>query len=306
MTTIYTNSNLGDDQRRARLYDGGLFVYSPSPATRALCDLAKELSEQAFYPHDPRDAQHSLSVEEYVAVLSDLKPKFIHHPECRSLIQSILQDVGCSLERTYFDLPRLRTATHGGYLTSGLAYAFKPHRDLWYSTPKCQINWWLPVYPIESENAMAFHMNYWDKPVKNSSAEFDYQEWNRIGRKVATKQVTTDNRKQSKALEPLDLNPQLRVITEPAGLLMFSAAHLHSTVPNTSGRTRFSIDFRTVHLDELDENAGAHNIDSACSGTTIRDYVQGSDFSLVPEEIRSRYESRPPTDEELPPQLRSR
>jgi len=305
MTTIYSNSKISDDERRQRLYDGHLFIYSPSAATKALCDLARELSEQAFAPYDPRDAQHSLSVEDYVDILAKLKPSFIHHPDCRPLIRSILEDVGCDLERTYFDLPRLRTATHGGYLTSGLGYAFKPHRDLWYSTPRCQINWWLPVYPVESENAMTFHMRYWDQPIKNSSSEFDYQQWNRVGRKAATKQVGADTRKQSEALEPVKMDPELRVITECAGLMMFSAAHLHSTVPNTSGRTRFSIDFRTVHLDELHDNSGAPNLDDASTGTTIRDYVKGTDFTLVPEAVRSHYESRPPTEEELPPQLRS-
>ena len=306
MTTIYFNRDTDDDTRRQRIYDGDLFVYSPSAATRALCALARELSEKAFAPHDPQNAQHFLPVDKYIEVLATLKPSFIHHPESKPLIQSILKDVGCDMRRTYFDLPRLRTATHGGYLTTGLAYAFKPHRDLWYSTPQCQINWWLPIYPIESENAMAFHTRYWDQPVKNSSADFDYQEWNRVGRKVASKQVGADTRKQSRVLEPIQLDPELRVISEPDGLLIFSPAHLHSTVPNTSGRTRLSIDFRTVHLDELADNSGAPNLDNASTGTTIRDYVRGTDFTLVPEDIRALYETRPPTEEELPPQLQSK
>lgn len=306
MTGIYFNSQISDDTRRQRIYDGELFVYSASSATEALCDLGRKLSEEAFAPYDPRDAQHSLSVDEYVDVLAKLKPTFIHHPKSRPLIKEILRDLGCDMERTYFDLPRLRTATHGGYLTSGLAYAFKPHRDLWYSTPRCQINWWLPIYPIESENAMAFHMRYWNRPIKNSSSEFDYQEWNRVGRKVATKQVGVDTRKQSETLEPVEMDPQLRVISEPGDLLMFSAAHLHSTVPNTSGRTRFSIDFRTVHLEELVDNSGAPNLDDDSTGTTIRDYVRGTDFALAPEDILALYETRPPTEEELPPQLRSK
>lgn len=306
MTTIYSNSDIGDRERRKRIYNGDLFIYAPSAATKALCDLARELSEEAFAPYDPRDAQHSLSVNEYVGILKQLKPKFIHHPSCKPLLSSILSNVGCDLERTYFDLPRLRTATHGGYLTSGLAYAFKPHRDLWYSTPRCQINWWLPIYPIESDNAMAFHTCYWDQPIKNSSSGFNYQEWNRVGRKVATKQIGKDTRKQSEALEPVQLEPDIRVITEPDGLLMFSAAHLHSTVPNTSGRTRFSIDFRTVHINELIDNSGAPNLDDASTGTTIRDYVKGTDYSLVPQDVRNLYEIQPPKEEELSPQLRSR
>ena len=102
--------------------------------------------------------------------------------------------------------------------------------------------------------------------------------------------VKKDTRRQSEALEPIELDPQLRVITEPGGLLIFSAAHLHSTVPNTFGETRFSIDFRTVHLEDLKTNNGAPNLDSACTGTTIHDYLRGSDLEHVPESISSRYE----------------
>ena len=98
---------------------------------------------------------------------------------------------------------------------------------------------------------MAFHLRYWTKSIKNSSGEFNYQEWNKTGRKAAANQVNSDTRKQSEALEPLELDPQIRIICEVSSLLIFSAAHLHSTVLNTSGCTRLSIDFRTVHLDEL-------------------------------------------------------
>ena len=70
----------------------------------------------------------------------------------------MLRDFGCDPEKTYFDVPRLRTATRGGYLTTGIAYAFHPHRDTWYSAPFNQINWWMPVYDIEPNNAMAFHL----------------------------------------------------------------------------------------------------------------------------------------------------
>ena len=70
--------------------------------------------------------------------------------------------MGCDLDDTYFDVPRMRTATHGGYLTAGIAYAFHPHRDTWYSAPFSQINWWIPMYEIEPDNSMAFHLRYWN------------------------------------------------------------------------------------------------------------------------------------------------
>lgn len=116
---------------------------------------------EAFGGLDPLSAQFQLPVEEYVAVLARLKPAFIHHPACKDLLRGILSDFGCDLTRTYFDVPRLRTSTSGGYLTSGIAYAFHPHRDTWYSAPQCQLNWWFPVFEIEPSNAMAFHPRYW-------------------------------------------------------------------------------------------------------------------------------------------------
>jgi len=291
MSIVSTDKNINDDQRRQGLYDGQIYVYSPTPATMALCQFARDMCEEAFAPYHPEEAQYHLSVEQYVEILKDLKPNFIHHPKWKELIRQILDEKRCDLERTYFDVPRLRTSTSDQYLTSGLAYAFKPHRDTWYSTPQCQLNWWLPVYEIQHENCMAFHTHYWDNPLKNSSNEFNYQDWNTNGRKAAHNQGKKDNRRQSEALEPVKLEPEIRLLPEPGGMFVFSAAHLHSSVPNISGKTRFSIDFRTVHLDELDANSGAPNLDSACMGTTIGDYLRSSDFIHLPEPMLNAYEN---------------
>ena len=102
--------------------------------------------------------------------------------------------------------------------------------------------------------------------------------------------MKSDTRKQTEAQEELELDPQIRVVMEPGGLLIFSAAQLHSSVPNTSGETRLSIDFRTVHIDDLKANRGAPNIDSACTGTTIHDYLSGADLAHVPGDIIAQYE----------------
>ncbi len=74
---------------------------------------------------------------------------------------------------------------------------------------------------------------------------------------------------------------------------MFSAAQLHSTVPNTTNRTRFSIDFRTVNVDDLEEGVAAPNIDSECTGTTLRDYLRASDLEPLPERIIAMYQQAP-------------
>jgi len=293
MHTIYVDSGLNDDQRRTQLYSGQGFVYSPTAGSLALIELARQLVREAFGSLDPETAQYQMPVEQYAAVLGQLKPRFIHHPEAKRHIRGILSELGCDLDRTYFDVPRMRTATSDEYLTTGIAYAFHPHRDTWYSAPFCQLNWWLPVFDLETGRSMAFHPAYWAKPVRNGSASYNYAEWNRTSRYQAAQHVKSDARPQPRAEEPLELDPQLRVVTPVGGLLIFSAAHMHSTVPNGTGRTRFSIDFRTVHIDDARAYRGAPNIDAACTGTTMNDYLRASDLSHLPEDLVAIYETGP-------------
>lgn len=298
MNTIYFDSPMNDDDRRRALYAGQVFVFSPRPSTLALTEHARELIEEAFHPLDPQHAQDSLPVEKFVEIVAPLKPRFIHHPKTKGLLLDLLADLGSDLEKTYFDVPRMRVATSGGYLNSGVAYVLHPHRDIWYSSPMCQLNWWLPVFPFESESSFAFHPRYWDAPVRNSSGEYNHYEWNKVGRANAASQVKADTRKQPKPLDELELEPQFRVVCPPGGLILFSGAHLHSTVPNTSGRTRFSVDFRTAHHDELSTLGGAPNLDRECTGTTLFELRRASDLSPVPEEIIRLYDPNPPEDRE--------
>lgn len=228
MNTAYHDSTMGDGDRRRRLYDGQIFVFSPRPSTQALAAHAREMIESAFGDLDPLYAQFEMPVERYVEICTPLKPGFIHNDRTKELVRAVLEDFGCDLERTYQDVPRLRMVTTDGYLTSGVGYAHHPHRDTWYSAPMCQLNWWLPIYDIESESSMAFHPAYWDRAVKNGSSEFNYYEWNSSGRKDASKHIKSDTRKQPKPEEPMELDPQIRFVMPAGGLVLFSAAHMHS------------------------------------------------------------------------------
>jgi hypothetical protein len=294
MTAIHYDSRLSDEARRARLYAGDLFVYNPTASSLRLVELARGMLAEAFAPLDPLFAQFSLPVEKFAQVLTTLKPAFIHHPECKLLLPAVLQELGCDRQCTYFDVPRMRSAASGDYLTTGIAYAFHPHRDTWYSAPFCQVNWWIPVSVVTADNCMAFHPQHWSRPLRNSSAEYNYQEWNRSSRYQAAQQIGVDNRRQPHALEPVLADPQIRLLPPPGGVIVFSAAQLHSTVPNASNYTRFSVDFRTVHLDDVVAQHGAPNIDSYCTGSTMGDYLRCSDLAHLPAEATAAYDAGPP------------
>jgi hypothetical protein len=289
--SVYYDPTFSDDERRERLYQGQLIVYSPRPSSLALCAFARRLIEQAFAPLDPLTAQHHLSVERYAEILGKLKPEFIHHEESKRHLQELLADLGCDSQKTYFDLPRMRSSTSHGYLTTGIAYAWHPHRDTWYSAPHCQLNWWMPIYPVTADNAMAFHPPYFTQGVANSSAGYNYYEWNQVHRGGHVAGYTkADPRPLPKPTQHVELDPQTRLLPPVGGIILFSGAQLHSSVPNTSGVTRYSIDFRTVNLDDARERRGAVNVDAACTGTTMRDYLRGTDLSRVPDEIVRLYD----------------
>lgn len=289
MATIYFNSEASEQVRLRYLYEGRLFIFSPRPSSLALCQFADEMIREAFGALSPQKAQYSLAVEEYAAVLAKLKPLFINHPRSKQCLQAILDEFGCDADNTYFDVPRMRTSTSHGYLTSGIAYAWPPHRDTWYSAPLCQVNWWMPIYTIDADDGLAFHPRYWEEPVKNDSVKYNYYEWNKHFRPNAAKHLKEDPRPLPRPTEPLELEPQIRPVCPAGGIIIFSGAQLHSTVPNSSGKTRFSIDFRTVCLDDLIEKRGARNIDSACTGTSLRDFLKARDFAHVPNDVVALY-----------------
>jgi hypothetical protein len=289
--TVYFDPPFGDDERRARLYEGQLFVYSPRAPGLALAAFARGLIEEAFAPLDPLTAQHHLSVERYAEVLGKLKPSFIHHEESKRHLRALLSDLGCDLEKTFFDVPRMRSSTSDGYLTTGIAYAWHPHRDTWYSAPPCQLNWWIPIYAITADNAMAFHPRYFTEGVTNTSEGYNYYEWNQTHRGEHVAGYTkSDPRPLPRATEPLELDPQIRLVPPVGGLIVFSGAQMHSSVPNTSGVTRFSLDFRTVNLDDAVARRGAANVDARCTGTTMRDYLRATDLSRIPDDVVKLYD----------------
>src|SRR5437763_12925602 len=97
----------------------------------------------------------------------------------------------------------MRTSTSHGYLTSGIAYAFHPHRDTWYSAPQCQLNWWLPIYPITPDNGLAFHPRNWNTSARTSSRTYNYAVWKPTSRKEAANHVKVTPRAHPNAREDM-------------------------------------------------------------------------------------------------------
>lgn len=291
MVSVFIDPAIPDEARRSRLFAGDIFILSPTAGTRALIGLGRAMLEEAFAPHSPIEVHESKTPEEVASILGRVKPQFIHHPECKRIIPQIMREHDIELKKLYFDVPRLRSAYPSHFLSSGIAYAFHPHRDTWYSAPMFQLNWWLPIYPLEPNNAMAFYPGHFDEGIKNSSGSFNYYEWNTKNRATAVAHIKSDTREQPKALQELDA-VTVRLLPPPGGIILFSGAQLHETVRNTTDVARYSIDFRTVHIDDAIKHGGAANVDSRCTGTTLRDYLRASDLAHLPQELIAQYDDK--------------
>ncbi|PZO54443.1 MAG: hypothetical protein DCF16_05060 [Alphaproteobacteria bacterium] len=298
MTNIYIDADLTDEERRARLYAGDIFLFSPTPASLELVALGRRMIEEAFAPHDPQTIHLHKSPAEVAEILAVVKPAFIHHPEAKRLLPMIMAERGVDLDKLYFDVPRMRSAYPSHFLSSGIAYAFHPHRDTWYSAPQCQLNWWLPIYPVDPNNGMGFYPRYFDAPIANNSEIYNYYEWNTKSRASAAAHVANDTRQQPKPQAPVEGVSQCYIVP-PGGIILFSGAQLHETVPNTTDVARYSIDFRTVHLDDVSAKRGAPNVDAKSTGTTMRDYLRASDLSKLPEELVALYDDGSATPDKV-------
>ena len=287
---VSTETDFTDDERRRRLYAGEVFCIPPRETVKAFTRYAFDMIAQAFGGHDPLTAHNELSVEEYVEILATLKPRFTHHYKSKQLLRDILLDLGADPSKTYFDVPKLRVVPPSDYLSAGLGYNYTPHRDTWYSAPQCQNNWWTPIAGNSAVTGMQFHPDFWQRPAPNTSNDFDAYEWNRTARRDAAAYVKDDPRPHPRLAEGRP-GTELRVVGEPGSMLSFSGAQLHSTVPNQTGTARLSIDFRTVHIDDLVSQAGPDNVDSQSTGTSVRDYCRADTGESLPDTVIAQYDS---------------
>jgi hypothetical protein len=68
---------------------------------------------------------------------------------------------------------------------------------------------------------------------------------------------------------------------------------LPASIPNTSGATRYSIDFRTVHAADLRSGNGARIAHVECTGMALRDFHRRTDgVRFTEEEISPRQRGR--------------
>jgi hypothetical protein len=292
--TVLVDPDLRDDALREAIYDGELIVLTRLQAVSDLVDYTREQLIDLFRPHDPQHAHEFIEPAEMAKLLGEWKPRWIHAQRSKQLVCDIITQAGLPAEFTHYDVPKPRTSFPVGHLTTGVAFAFPWHRDSWYSAPVQQLNWWLPIYPIREDNSMAFDMSGFGRAVPNTSDTFDYYR-NNTQRLSTAKQVGREEQSRPGAIDHKAAQ-ELVVLPSPGSVLLFAGAQLHTSIPNTSGLARYSVDFRTVDARDLAVGKGAPVVDAYCTGTAIRDFRNIGDGSDFDEDLVVSLFGAPPQD----------
>jgi len=177
--------------------------------------------------------------------------------------------------RVAFDPLRLRVIRHRGHENPLAAPVYHPHRDTWYSHPRALIAWWIPLDDLAEDETFVFYPDRFAAPVDNDSEIFDYDDWVRDGweLKIGWQKLGTDARFPRSA-PGVDGGRAIGFSCRTGENLVFSGAQFHATLPQATGRTRYSLDFRIVDLEDHGAGLGAPNVDNRSRGSALCDYVK--------------------------------
>ena len=294
MTALVVDPDTKAEELRSLLYQGDLVLFTRVKAVQELANFTETHLRELFAPYDPEFAHLHFTPEATASLLAEWKPSFMRLERSKALVRAIIAEVGFSMGETYVDLLKVRTAFPTGHLTTGIAFAFPWHRDTWYAAPAQQINWWLPVSDLTAKNAMKFDLSSFSRPISNTSSSFDYYQINKDRATTAT-QIRAESQSRPAAVGH-ETSDSLVVLGGPGSVLLFSGAQLHASIPNESGRSRFSIDFRTIDRGDVLSRTGAPLIDVNCTGTSLRDFVKPMSGQPLDEDLVRSLHGMPPPD----------
>lgn len=264
MQIIHSNQSMTDEERASILFSGDLIVYRQVSAMQDLCRYTDDFLRQGLSGHDPRTVQDQFSSSDYLHKMGILQKQFRTSHTPKTHFFRALVAVGVQPLSNYWDHFPLRVVpsrpSHEGAMRAGIGH----HRDTWGSNIHSQINWWAPIYPLERERTIAFYPHYWDQPIANNTDSWSFQAY-LANRKATPDERAVDYPSAPSPQAPIDESGVKKIVIEPGDILCFASAHLHASVPNTTEECRFSVEMRTVSLDNLQQQRTAPNVDNAAS-----------------------------------------
>ena len=260
--------------------------------------LVLSISNGPFTTHTLISSNHTnlhttLEPQEYAfSTIKRLCQSFEKDEETKRCMRDVIEYVmEKDMETTYVDRPRLRIQPSDGdsvdevsdskYGFGRFSQTLPLHRDTWGSGIAYQINWWGPLFELDKHRTLQIYPSYFEKSVQNTSSDWNYEALKRCRKSGESYPQMPVFRGDLKKVS-LDAQP---IVVEPGDLVLFSGAHLHSSVPNRTGLCRISTEWRTFDSCDYDSSSvkGAPNVDGTylCGPRTewFRNAITGKHYS---------------------------
>ncbi len=232
-----------------RIFAGELFIIVKAAPVQDLCRQARKLVEAEFGAEPPTQ---QLAEAAFQPAVQRTRRAIQEDSTIAGAWLEMLDWVGFASNEIYLDRMRLRIVPPKDGVETRFARPLQPHRDTWGSGIMAQINWWLPLYPLSENSTMLVWPDLFERAVENDAAIWNYDQA-RSGTDKTYPLLPT-----ARALPPGKAMP---ILIEPDPLLAFSGAHVHASVADALGMTRFGLDTRTVWARDLDAGRAAPDVD---------------------------------------------
>jgi hypothetical protein len=260
---------------RRALYGGEIFLLPPSDASLALVDAVYDVVREELGA-SPRRAHERFDDAALFVRVGRIRRVLFLEERFHRMAREVISACGYEPEGSAFDPLRLRVVTHRGHENPRAKAVYYPHRDTWYGHSQAIVTWWIPLDDLPEEQTFVFYPERFEAPVPNDSEIFDYDEWVKEGWDLKIGWQNRDHGLTARypgVTGEVDPGDAVGFSCVRGENLLFSGAHFHATRPQTQNVTRFSLDFRVVHLDDVRAGRGAPNVDNRSSGSALDDYV---------------------------------
>lgn len=262
---------------RRAIYQGAVFQGASTNSSIALVsDVLALLATEFGDEGEGREIAGRISNDQLFERIGRIRKILFLDTHFHDCVRAVAAGCGFDPGQIAFDPPRLRVVLHRGHENPSAASVYIPHRDTWYAHPQGLITWWIPLHDLDEEETFVFYPRHFVEPVPNDSDAFDYENWIRNGWSL---KIGWQNKEAGRVtrypgiIGVVHTGPGVGFACRRGENLLFSGSHLHETRRQASGRARFSIDFRIVHLADHADGLGAPNVDNRSRGSALIDYI---------------------------------
>ena len=245
-------------QELGRLTLGGdLLIWRRVPALLDLCRHADQMIREGLQDDAPLTAEARIAGDVYVKRIRRLRAQFKEDPAITGGFKQALVETGLDAADSYWDPLQLRVVPSQASHQARRIWPLPPHRDNWGSNIPQQINWWTPLYPVAADRSIVFYPGFWDEPIANTSADWDFE---------VLKRLMQEGKADSYPVLPVPTekvpaHAAMPLVLQPGDMLAFSGQHLHGSIAADRDLARFSTESRTVSLGHLAAGLAAPNVD---------------------------------------------